>query len=882
MKKKYYDVDTMEKVKNLAKLLKESDYIAYDTETNGLFVKKNVVIGASFSINDQEGYYIPFLSWKPNKETAKNRTSKGEKYVQYQDGTFVNHWTGEEYPEDVTQKQFDLKKEFPWFTKFLNKCLKGKRLLMWNAPFDVCMTKNNAGVDLCDDLFCDGSLLAHIIDENAKVGLKANIVKYADSLGIDAYAEAAVEKKELSISIRNNGGRPSKDLWRASHKYMVKYASADTIYTFALCRLLLKRLKKDFGKNGVEWFFKNEVMPLCKEVVIPMKNHGVRIDVEHFQALETELSTKLDDIETNLLSYFSKKGWLNGLAVPKTAITEKAILLELFELEKIPMPLNAKGAFTTGKKAVTALQDKHQHWVYGYMLGEEEIPYDESKMNKIYQDIYFKKMGKSAFNIKSKVHLAWLLFEKLGLPTDNVGKTPTGRLQVTAEVLGNFQKDYKFIKELLLFNKLQKLYSTYVTPALNLHIDGFLSMDMKQNGTTSGRFACSGGYNLQTLPKVPEITNCNKCDSRDIKFNHEIECIMRVECKECGHISDPIVDSSAIKKGFIAPEGYKIVNADYSSLEPRLFAEISEDQILLDIYKQGLDFYSQFYCQIFDHKGEYSANPKDKNFLKKQAPAKRTMIKPIALGIPYGARDGQVANMAGSFKSYLCPKSGIEKTYPDKEEGKRIRDAYLQTLTGVAKYMRDQELSVISKGYVESRVGRRRHLPNAYTIAKFLAERNIDYDEFIDLPGKVLRGIAIQTKTETNDSFILTFEDLKELTSLLKRDLDVVIKKDGWKYIKNALKGDLDNAKNNPIQALAAHVCNLGMLETTRHFKSRKINGIVVLQIHDEIMCYVKDDEIENGVAALKEGMEDNAYAKSVSVEMIADPQVTENLVDAK
>src|SRR5690606_28511502 len=135
-----------------------------------------------------------------------------------------------------------------------------------------------------------------------------------------------------------------------------------------------------------------------------------------------------------------------------------------------------------------------------------------------------------------------------------------------AEVLQKyFLKEYPWVKKLLLWKKLRKLQSTYIIPACELNQAGWLYMDMKQNGTISGRFACSGGFNLQTLPRAEELEVCPKCKSDEIDITNPIELLSTITCKACGHVEEEIISPSGIKKGFIAPPGYKIVNADYSS-----------------------------------------------------------------------------------------------------------------------------------------------------------------------------------------------------------------------------------------------------------------------------------------------------------------------------
>ena len=78
------------------------DLIAVDTETTGLHFLKNVLIGISFSLDKNSGFYIPLLVWKPFTESEKQRTIDKVKRPIFEEGCLLDPWTNQEYPEDVT------------------------------------------------------------------------------------------------------------------------------------------------------------------------------------------------------------------------------------------------------------------------------------------------------------------------------------------------------------------------------------------------------------------------------------------------------------------------------------------------------------------------------------------------------------------------------------------------------------------------------------------------------------------------------------------------------------------------------------------------------------------------------------------------------------
>lgn len=917
LSQKYNLVDTVDKLKALDKLLMDGNtpkykILAYDTETNGIPLYKSTVVGFSVSFNEKQGFYVPFLVWEKDPKSKKLRTHKKEKYPNHhKNGKLRCIWTNELFDEFVTPKEYKIKERMPLIPALIERWFKSTNLYMWNAPFDVNMTYINTGVDLKDNVFLDGALLVHVLDENFSAALKANAEKYKFELGLNPHAHAAMEKKELGFSVINNGAKSTGHVWRADLLPQMKYACADTMFTFGVCQAALKKFSDEFGKEGLDWFFNKEVMPVCKEVVIDMKRRGVYIDVDHFQKMFNDNERKMNSLQDQIMNKLKDEKLLTGFDLGKgldEAVSQQRFIKRLIQLENLPMPTKYDSKTnsnkeTLAKSEVRKVYDADPHWIWGYILGEDEIKYSDSKILQIKQDLYQEvEKRRYRFNINSGDHLIWLFCNKLGMDKTKLPQTDTAtkekpRPKMDAEVLNEFMlPKWPWVSTLLSWKKLMKMQSTYIKPALVLQIDGWMYMDMKQNGTTSGRFSCSGGYNLQTLPRVDDemeaLEACIKCDTQtfnkdgsltgNVEIQQDIECIADLKCNKCGHLRTDIPRPSAIKKGFIAPPGYKIVNADYSSLEPRCFAVMSNEDAIKDVYRQGLDLYSQVYCEMFDHANEYSANPKDNNFLKKVAKAKRTFIKPIVLGIPYGSGDAQVANMIGATKVVKDRKTGKLKEVLDVTEGKRVRDAYLLKFKNLNTYMEDQDLKAAKLGYVETIVGRRRHLPYAKQITDILEEFGIDFKDLRDAPNFSIKEKSCQFVSKQGIKIALTDVALEKMQKTLNISDDKLKDKHNWLYIRNLLKHDLNNAKNNPIQGLAGHITNRGMLDTNRFFKEQNLDAWVCLQVHDEIVGYAKIDDAEDAAKCLKSGMEDNEFTKLLDIPMIAEPVICNTLKEAK
>lgn len=908
MNQKYNLVDTVEKLKQLDQILMDGDKPRYpvlsvDTETNGLFLYRATVVGFSVSFNKDTGYYIPLLKWVPDKNSLKKRRIDKKAYSSYMRGCLECVWTGERFDEFVKPSEYDIGSRFPLIPALAQRWFKSTKLFMWNAPFDVNMFYTNFilngtdRLDLSEDLFIDGSLMTHILNENESVALKPTAERYKAKLGINPHAMAAQEKAELIESIRRNGGK-KVEVWRADIDVQSKYACADTFLTHGLCEVAMDEFSKEFGQEGIKWFLEDEVMPLCKEVTIRMKRRGVYTNVNHFKKLHEETKAKMDEIEDRIISLLNQNKYLVGFNIGKDideAVSNQALIKAIIDIEKLPHPRKFdkkenKWKDTLAKPEVRKLYDEEPHWLWGYILGEDEIKYTDAKLSHIKQSLYEQKENKRyRFNIRSDDHLRWLFCDKLGFSKTSLPQTDSATKDnpipsMKAEVLKDYMlPKHDWVKDLLLYKKLQKLYSSYISSAVELHLDGWLYMDMKQNGTKSGRFSCSGGFNLQTLPKVEEIDRCPKCKSKNLNVSKEIELLATIDCQDCGYHEEDILCPSAIKEGFIAPPGYKIVNSDYSSLEPRCFAYMSGDEKIKAVYKEGLDLYSQVYCTMFPDGKDYSANPDDENFLKKQAPEKRSMVKPIVLGIPYGSSAYQVASMCGYTREIVDRNTGNTRIIPDTERGAELRDLYLATFQNLHAYMKNQERMAVEEGYVKTIVGRKRHFQYAKNINDILKRYDIDYRDIVDAPPKELKkDFDITYVSNRGIQVTLSKKLITEIKEALRLDWDKFYLKGRWNYVRNLIKADINEACNNPIQGLAAHITNRGMLDTTRLYGQNDVDGWVCLQVHDEITSYVREDHLDKAVSLKKIGMEDNIFTKLIDIPMVADPIVCNTLKESK
>jgi DNA polymerase I-like protein with 3'-5' exonuclease and polymerase domains len=862
------------------------DFLAFDTESNGTSFFKNVIIGFSISPTPTQGFYIPLLEWMPDQNSKKVKKIDKQEVEFFEHGWFKEVWTGKIYPEFVTPDQYRAPELVLYY---LARWGLSTNLIMHNAPFDCTGTAYSTGIDLSKNLHTDTILVKHFLDENTPHGLKKVAQQWKAELGFDPEEDATSEQRELGASVLRNGGKfngEDKHIWRGDPMLVSKYACKDTVLTFRLFLVGMEKFETELDQKQRDLFFEKEIMPLCREVVVPMRYGGMYIDVPFFETLLKEVTQLLEYYED--LAMAQLEGLLDDFPLGDSidqAVSRQRFLKRLIELENLepPYQINKKTGERKESLSKKALQDAYQrepHWLLGYMLGEEEMKYSQERVDEIRLQLYREILERRyRFNLNSVYHLRWLFFQKLGIDPKSVPGTDSSTKdnhipKVDAETLEDliYPKFPDLIHPILVYKKLEKLRSSYIEPALHLHNKGWLHLDMKQYGTISGRFSCSGGFNLQTLPKPEEVDGCPKCDSKNVSVERAGNLIAHLHCNDCKHGKLDIVCYSAIKRAFIAPPGYKIVNADYSSLEPRCFAFMSGDEKLKDIYRRDLDMYAKVYCDMHPD-SPYSPDPKSPNFLKKKNNSLRNMFKPVVLGIPYGARDPQVANLMG-LKKKITLRDGTEKEILDVEKGRYYRELYLSTYEDLRRFMEECELDAVTKGWVETLPGRRRRFQYAPSIFTLITGHGLTIDSFLDQKYRDL--------TVPNPGCGLRRDGLVEFSRYFDIPMWDLEKKGNWAYLQSLFKNELNNAKNFRIQGLAAHITNRAMLDATRLFVQNELDAYVCLQVHDEITCYVREDQAEFGRQILKQAMEQNEFAKIVDIPMIADPVICDNLRDSK
>jgi DNA polymerase I len=267
------------------------------------------------------------------------------------------------------------------------------------------------------------------------------------------------------------------------------------------------------------------------------------------------------------------------------------------------------------------------------------------------------------FNVDSPKQLGVILFEKLAI-TDQVKKTKTGQYATGEEILSKFVHDHPIVGKVLDYRELRKLKSTYVDalPTLVNPNTGRLHTSYMQTIAATGRLS-SNNPNLQNIP------------------------IRTSRGKE-------------IRKAFIPrSEEYTILSADYSQVELRIIAALSNDEAMCEAFVQGADIHAATASKVFG----VPIEEVDKSM--------RSKAKAVNFGIIYGQ---------GAFG--LAQNLGIPRG-----EAKEIIDSYFKQFSRLKSYQSETIESARKKGYVETILGRRRYLADinsANAVVRGFAERN--------------------------------------------------------------------------------------------------------------------------------------------------------------
>ncbi len=748
-----------------------------------------MVFSLNYFIIDSRDKIIDFLSWakeQPLKEICidAETDSSNEKLAKlYGIGIALEEHEGFYIP--IRRKDGSLvwsEQQLEALKEAIKKLCAGRQLIGWNISYDINVFINNGFPDLTKHLWADGILAKALSDEERPHGLKEVAVKYLGE-GSDA------AQQELYANIRQNGGKVTEDvieMFKADTEVLGKYC----VHDCCLSLILWHKFEAKIKSEGMWELFLQETMELYRKVTIPMKQRGFPVNVDHFSNLKQEIEFQIAKLEDNIQQEI----------MPLVKEYTDNLLLEEFPSKKKGNFPKAMALVMCGQEPESLSKNKIEKWAIenGASLWLEwtkvEMHNDpivleyEDKARRVLWDKKYPN-SKYVFNLGSNNHLRYLFFTKLGVkPTEF---TETGEPKLSADVLEELSGQHPIADTIIDYKKLNKLLSTYVDGILSRQVDGILYPGWLQFGTTSGRYSCTGP-NLQNQPRVKDEDS--NLSPLVLKYTNEI------------------------KRGFVAPKGYKIVNADYSQLEPCGFASACGDADLQDIFKKKQDLYSAIAIRSNNLEKEFSADKKSPNYLKNKRPELRQVYKVVALAAVYGAEAFRIAQILD-----ISP-----------EEAQDILDKYFTAYPGLMKYIRECHWQAKKYGRAISRFGRVRHLESCMGIYKKYGDKILDHK---------------------------------------------YARQNGLMDIRRAFKSNLNLACNHPIQSLAAHIVNRASIAIADTFTERGIDGYICAQVHDEITTIVREDQAQEAADIIKYCMENTTL---IEVPLSTDPLIADNWAEAK
>ncbi|MBI5421122.1 MAG: DNA polymerase I [Parcubacteria group bacterium] len=258
------------------------------------------------------------------------------------------------------------------------------------------------------------------------------------------------------------------------------------------------------------------------------------------------------------------------------------------------------------------------------------------------------KVSESSFNVSSPKQLSEVLFTLLKLPTKGIRKTPGGALSTDASELTKLKDTHPIIDFVLRYRELTKLKTTYIDalPKLVDEASGRLHTTFNQTGTGTGRLS-SSEPNLQNIPAQGE-------------------------------------EAHLLRSAFIPLSGYTFLACDYSQLELRIVAALSQDKKMVEAFLSGRDIHATTAAEV------------NHITLEEVTPELRRHAKTLNFGMVYGMG-------ARAF----AESSGLTPT-----EAKRFIKEYFENFEGIKTYQDSIIAFAKTYGYVKTETGRRRYLPD--------------------------------------------------------------------------------------------------------------------------------------------------------------------------
>lgn len=493
------------------------------------------------------------------------------------------------------------------------------------------------------------------LDESEDIVNEAN-VEISKLEDIDEFINKVKENNELIIKTVTREGnildKRIKYIFLSVDGKKIYYVEEDSIY----------KLEYIFTSNEIKKLGYN-----LKDDYIALKPYGIKLENIYFDITIAEylidsMSSTSYECSAIAMKYLTKKVKTKEELLGKGVKAKKYQDLSFEELSS-----HISQIIDTVKSVMPIMEENLKESNMDGLLYHVEMPLvevladmeyegvkvDKEKLNelgsqfkeiikKLESEIY--KISGEEFNINSPKQLGVILFEKLGLPV--IKKTKTG-YSTNAEVLDKLKDQSPIIDKIIEYRQIVKLNSTYVEGLLSIinPIDGRIHSSFNQTITTTGRIS-STEPNLQNIPVKLEM-------------------------------------GRNIRKVFISDKECKLVDADYSQVELRVLAHMSQDETMIDAFKHNEDIHTKTASQVF--------NVSMDEVTSKQ----RSDAKAVNFGIVYGKSDFGLSE---------------DLNIPVKQAKEYIEN-YFNKYNKIKEFMDNIIEDASSNGYVTTILNRRRYIP---------------------------------------------------------------------------------------------------------------------------------------------------------------------------
>ncbi len=361
------------------------------------------------------------------------------------------------------------------------------------------------------------------------------------------------------------------------------------------------------------------------------------------------------------------------------------------------------------------------------------------------------EMAGTEFNINSPKQLGEVLFDKMGLSAKGLKKSAGGARSTRESELEKLKDENPIISKIFEYRELQKLLSTYIdTIPSMVKESGRLHATFSQTGTTTGRFS-SNNPNLQNIPIRTEL-------GKNIRY------------------------------AFVAEDGYTLMAFDYSQIELRIAALLSQDEYFIKVFRDGKDIHMAVACKVF--------GVEEKDVTSEM----RRRAKIINFGILYGMGVNALkANLGG-----------------ERKDAQIFYDNYFAQFPTIAAYLESVKEFARIHGYTETLFGRRRYFPGIKSTIPFIramAERmainapiqGTATADVIKIGMKNVYNDLVNAKIESDVRLVLQVHD--ELVFEVKKGLEEKARA----IIEHALKNAIPDDFTKKMQTVPLEVsCGIG------------------------------------------------------------------------